>query len=89
MDNCELTLFLATVAFLALIRNWISTVSNNFCTPVMSSSKRKWEELNDSDEDAPTYGKQILPVANLPADFDDEPMDGMQYLFMVRCVACF
>ena len=54
----------------------------------MSSSKRKWEELNDSDEDAPAYGKQILPVANLPADFDDEPMDGMQYLFMVRCVVC-
>lgn len=56
------------------------------------SSKRKWEELDDSDEDTPAYGKQILPVANLPADFNDEPMDGMQYLFMVRCVvyrSCF
>jgi len=58
----------------------------------MSSSKRKWEDLDDSDEDTPAYGKQILPVANLPADFNDEPMDGMQYLFMVRYVvyrSCF
>jgi hypothetical protein len=30
--------------------------------------------------------RQILPVANLPIDFDDEPMDGMQYLFTVRYV---
>lgn len=50
----------------------------------MSASKRKWEELDDDEEDSPAYGKQILPVANLPADFNDEPMDGMQYLFMVR-----
>ncbi|KAF8969470.1 survival motor neuron interacting protein 1-domain-containing protein [Flammula alnicola] len=50
----------------------------------MSSVKRKWEDLEDSDEEEPAYGKQTLPVANLPEDFDEEPMDGMQYLFMVR-----
>lgn len=52
----------------------------------MLSLKRKHDGLEDSEEDDPQYGKQILPVANLPADFNDEPMDGMQYLFMVRCV---
>ncbi|KDR83932.1 hypothetical protein GALMADRAFT_54455 [Galerina marginata CBS 339.88] len=50
----------------------------------MASSKRKWEETEDSDEEAPSYGRQILPVANLPDDFNEEPMDGLQYLFMVR-----
>ena len=54
----------------------------------MSSYKRKWEETEDS-EDEPAYGKQILPVANLPEDFNKEPMDGMQYLFMVRYVQDF
>lgn len=48
--------------------------------------KRKREELDDSDDDEPAYGKQILPVASLPQDFDKEPVDGMQYLFTVRYV---
>ena len=49
----------------------------------MAGQKRKRND-DDSDED-PSYGMhQILPVANLPADFDGEPMDGMQYLFTVR-----
>lgn len=48
--------------------------------------KRKREELDDDDDDEPAYGKQILPVANLPQDFDEEPVDGMQYLFTVRYV---
>lgn len=48
--------------------------------------KRKREELDDSDDDEPSYGKQILPVANLPEDFNEEPVDGMQYLFTVRYV---
>jgi len=52
----------------------------------MLSLKRKHDEIEDSEEDEPSYGKQILPVANLPADFNDQPLDGMQYLFMVRCV---
>jgi len=52
----------------------------------MSSYKRKRADLDDSDEEGPSYGKQILPVANLPEDFNEEPMDGMQYLFMVRSV---
>ena len=46
--------------------------------------KRKREEFDDSDDDEPAYGKQILPVANLPLDFNEEPVDGMQYLFTVR-----
>jgi hypothetical protein len=47
--------------------------------------KRKHDELDDS-EDESSYGKQILPVANLPDDFNEEPSDGMQYLFTVRYV---
>ncbi|PPQ65933.1 hypothetical protein CVT26_010695 [Gymnopilus dilepis] len=50
----------------------------------MASHKRKREAFDDSDEDAPSYGKQILPVADLPDDFSGEPLDGMQYLFLVR-----
>ena len=52
-------------------------------TGVMAN-KRKMGELSDSDSDEATPGKQILPVANLPYDFNQEPQDGMQYLFLVR-----
>ncbi|KAF8842720.1 hypothetical protein BDN67DRAFT_947119 [Paxillus ammoniavirescens] len=45
-------------------------------------NKRKRDDPSDSDDMAP--GKQILPVANLPDDFDLEPEDGAQYLFLVR-----
>jgi hypothetical protein len=31
-----------------------------------------------------SFGRQILPVANLPEDFEGIPEDGMQYLFTVR-----
>jgi len=50
--------------------------------------KRKRNQLEDSDDEELSFGKQILPVANLPYDFDGEPMDGLQYLFTVRCVMC-
>jgi Survival motor neuron (SMN) interacting protein 1 (SIP1) len=54
------------------------------------SRKRKREHVkggDDDDGDDTTYGlRQILPVANLPIDFDGEPTDGMQYLFTVRYV---
>jgi len=40
--------------------------------------------MEESDEDEPSMGKQVLPVANLPAGFNGEPVDGLQYLFMVR-----
>lgn len=47
--------------------------------------KRKWDDTKyDSDDDEPSFGKQTLPVANLPMDFDREPEDGLQYLFTVR-----
>ncbi|VDC04130.1 unnamed protein product [Peniophora sp. CBMAI 1063] len=51
----------------------------------MGHNKRKRDEGDgDSDED-PLYGmRQILPVASLPANYDGEPVDGMQYLFTVR-----
>jgi len=52
----------------------------------MPGYKRKRDELEYSDDDdEPLLGKQILPVANLPNDFDAPPADGMQYLFTVRC----
>lgn len=46
--------------------------------------KRKRDEVEDSDDEEPSFGRQILPVADLPEDFNDEPSDGMQYLFTVR-----
>lgn len=49
------------------------------------TSKRKRDDSDDSDEE-PSLGRQILPVANLPEDFNDEPVDGLQYLFTVRYV---
>jgi hypothetical protein len=53
----------------------------------MAPSKKRKRESNDDDA---TYGlRQILPVANLPIDFDGEPLDGTQYLFLVRCVLSF
>ncbi|KAG6833939.1 hypothetical protein H0H87_007950 [Tephrocybe sp. NHM501043] len=50
----------------------------------MLSFKRKRDEYDDSDDEEPAFGRQILPVANLPIDFSGEPMDGAQYLFTVR-----
>ncbi|EIW82357.1 hypothetical protein CONPUDRAFT_103424 [Coniophora puteana RWD-64-598 SS2] len=50
----------------------------------MSAHKRKWQDTEDSDEDEPSFGRQILPVARLPENYSNEPMDGMQYLFTVR-----
>jgi hypothetical protein len=38
---------------------------------------------DEIDEDE-SLGRQVLPVADLPDDFDGNPEDGMQYLFMVR-----
>lgn len=32
------------------------------------------------------YGQTILPVGELPADFSGVPLDGEQYLAMVRYV---
>ncbi|KAJ6628856.1 hypothetical protein B0H10DRAFT_1989530 [Mycena sp. CBHHK59/15] len=46
--------------------------------------KRKRDELEDSDGEDISFGRQILPVANLPEDFEGIPSDGMQYLFTVR-----
>ncbi|KAF8351591.1 survival motor neuron interacting protein 1-domain-containing protein [Amanita rubescens] len=50
----------------------------------MASLKRKRDDLEESDDEGPSYGKQILPVANLPNDFDRPPVNGMEYLFTVR-----
>jgi len=47
-------------------------------------NKRKRAELEDSDLDVPVPGKQILPVANLPEDFNGDPANGLEYLFLVR-----
>ncbi|KIP10679.1 hypothetical protein PHLGIDRAFT_100801 [Phlebiopsis gigantea 11061_1 CR5-6] len=48
------------------------------------SSKRKRNDVDSSDEEEPSLGKQVLPVANLPANFSGDPEDGLQYLFLVR-----
>jgi hypothetical protein len=48
--------------------------------------KRKAAQIDDSDSDEPSFGRQILPVARLPDSFEGEPIDGLQYLFTVRCV---
>ncbi len=54
---------------------------------MVASRKRKRKHVGGGDDDEATYGlRQILPVANLPIDFDGEPTDGMQYLFTVRYV---
>ncbi|KAF8640085.1 hypothetical protein AX17_001325 [Amanita inopinata Kibby_2008] len=50
----------------------------------MAPQKRKRDDLAGDDDDERTYGRQILPVADLPADFDRPPADGMEYLFTVR-----
>ncbi|KZT29346.1 hypothetical protein NEOLEDRAFT_1056217 [Neolentinus lepideus HHB14362 ss-1] len=48
-----------------------------------STHKRKRDELEDSDEE-PSFGRQILPVANLPENYNGPITDGLQYLFTVR-----
>ena len=50
----------------------------------MKSLKRKSDVLqSDLKGDGPSFGRQILPVANLPEDYNGEPEDGLQYLFTV------
>lgn len=53
-------------------------------------SKRKRDEYESSDdENGHVFGRSVLPVANLPFDFDGVPEDGAQYLFTVRYVGGF
>ena len=56
--------------------------------PIMPAvGKRKRGEYETSDDEGEhVMNKQVLPVANLPFDFDGVPEDGAQYLFTVRCV---
>lgn len=59
-----------------------------FSIPVGVKRKHQDADLSD-DDDEPSLGRQVLPVANLPASFNGTPEDGLQYLFTVRCVlAC-
>lgn len=65
----------------------------------MGARKRTWDEQEGQQQQregaagrghgAPGASRpnQILPVADLPADFDGTPVDGAQYLAVVRCVA--
>ncbi|KAJ4001837.1 hypothetical protein F5050DRAFT_1796386 [Lentinula boryana] len=50
----------------------------------MNNLKRKRNQGDDSDDEELSFGRQILPVANLPDTFDGIPSDGMEYLFTVR-----
>ena len=43
-------------------------------------------EENDDEESLTHAPNQVLPIANLPANFSGEPQDGMEYLFTVRWV---
>jgi len=57
----------------------------------MANSRKRKRDVRgdghgDDDDDDGRGMRQILPVANLPIDFNGEPMDGMQYLFTVRYV---
>lgn len=45
--------------------------------------KRTTQKDNDEGEDI-ARGNQTLPVADLPPDFDGIPLDGSQYLAVVR-----
>ncbi|KAH7102926.1 hypothetical protein BKA62DRAFT_636885 [Auriculariales sp. MPI-PUGE-AT-0066] len=47
----------------------------------LAGQKRK---RDDDDGDEKVGGSQALPVAQLPEDFDGEPMDGETYLALVR-----
>ena len=47
------------------------------------------QELEDSfdelvDDEPSKFGAQVLPVAELPDNFNGVPEDGASYLFMVR-----
>ncbi|KAJ4478329.1 hypothetical protein J3R30DRAFT_3480519 [Lentinula aciculospora] len=50
----------------------------------MNNLKRKRADIDDYGDEDPSFGRQILPVANLPDTFDGIPSDGMEYLFTVR-----
>ena len=72
---------------MAITPTWSQTV--NRCH--MSKRKRESFEVDYYGDDGgcddgeePILGRQILPVADLPEDFDGLPVDGMQYLFTVR-----
>ena len=51
--------------------------------PAVGKRKRDEYEASD-DEGGHALGKQVLPVADLPFNFDGVPEDGAQYLFTVR-----
>ena len=53
--------------------------------PAVGKRKRDEYEASD-DEGGHALGKQVLPVADLPSNFDGVPEDGAQYLFTVRYV---
>ncbi|KDQ64309.1 hypothetical protein JAAARDRAFT_118826 [Jaapia argillacea MUCL 33604] len=50
----------------------------------MSSGNKRKRDEEDSDYEDPVPGRQILPVANLPDDYNGPITDGLQYLFTVR-----
>ena len=64
-------------------QNTASVISAAMSLPA-SAMKRKADEMEDEDDEEPTLGRQVLPVANLSDTFNGVPTDGMQYLFTVR-----
>lgn len=55
-----------------------------FSLSLIMPSLRRYDEPDEPESEELSLRRQILPVADLPDDFDDEPADGMQYLFTVR-----
>ncbi|CAO1617460.1 unnamed protein product [Sympodiomycopsis kandeliae] len=49
--------------------------------------KRHTQDQNGGHSEDQDFGNQSLPVAILPQDFDGNPLDGSQYLAMVRAEA--
>lgn len=62
------------------------TFENFYCKQkknkaTMAQHKRRWDANPDGEEDGPPVGNaQVLPVAQLPDDWEGEPMDGATYL---------
>jgi hypothetical protein len=68
----------------AIKRTWSTSFEAAGEDEGVNESKDFNSFVDDDDDDEPSFGRQILPVARLPDNFDGEPVDGMQYLFMVR-----
>jgi hypothetical protein len=67
------------------IQNGFTIEFDEFDFADMSTSNDRDNDVDDAPRGG--YGSQVLPVAsNLPEDYDGDPTDGHEYLFLVRSV---